>query len=189
MERTVEDILEEDIVPPFRVILTSDTAAKIRNGLPRASAAERAGLGNPYASLLEVGGLMMGEHVGQNTFRVTDVSLKLGEPGRYYLNPAEHRSFVEAFWAKFPDRSRFSLIGSWHSHPSGEPVPSGSDLRTLKETMAHPSTDLAFKVLLIVCRDAAEQLRTGGVVLVQDPKVLSKIEVSIESCTAAPHSR
>jgi [CysO sulfur-carrier protein]-S-L-cysteine hydrolase len=180
MERSVEDILEEDIVPPFRLILSSGVAAKIRNGIPRASAAERAGLGLPHASLLEAGGVMMGEDLGQNTFRVTDVSLTIGEPDRYDLDPAEHQPFVEAFRAKFPDDRRFGMIGSWHSHPSGEPEPSAGDLQTLKDTVTHPSTDLAFKVLLIVCLDATEQLRTGGVVLTRKSKVLSRIEVSIE---------
>ena len=177
----MEDILEEDLVPSFRVILSSGVAAKIRDGIPRASAAERAGLGLPYAGLVEAGGLMMGEHFGENTFRVTDVSLTIGEPNRYYLDPAEHDSFVGAFRAKCPDAARFGIIGSWHSHPSGEPEASAGDLQTLKATMAHPSTDLAFKVLLIVCRDAADQLRTGGVVLTREPKVLSKIDVSIEA--------
>ena len=81
----MDDILEEDFVPSFRVILSSGVAAKIRDGIPRASAAERAGLGLPYAGSVEAGGLMMGEHVGENTFRVADVSLTIGEPNRYYL--------------------------------------------------------------------------------------------------------
>lgn len=177
----MEEILEEDIVPTFRVILSSGVAAKIRSGIPRASAAERAGLGLPYAGLVEAGGLMMGELVGENTFRVTDVSLTIGEPNRYYLDPVEHESFVQAFRAKCPDTDRFGLIGSWHSHPSGEPEPSEGDLLALKAIMAHPATDLAFKVLLIVCLDAAEQLRTGGVVLTREPKVLSKICVLTET--------
>ena len=176
----MEDILEKDFVPPFRVVLSSGVTAKIRNGIPRASATERAGLGLPYAGLLEAGGLMMGEKVGENTFRVMDASLTIGEPYRYHLDPAEHRAFVEAFRAKFPDGSRFGLIGSWHSHPSGDPKPSASDLQTLKDTMAHPSTDLAFKVPLIVCLDTGDQLRTAGVVLIREPRVLSKIEVSME---------
>lgn len=46
--------------------------------------------------------------------------------------------------------------------------------------MAHPSTDLAFAVLLIVCLNGNEQLRAGGVVLTRQPKVLSRIEVSIQ---------
>lgn len=177
----MEDILEEDLVPSFRVILSSRAAAKMRDGIPRASAAERGGLGLPYTGLIEAGGLMVGEHVGENAFRVTDVSLTIGEPNRYYLDPADHESFVGAFRAKCPDAARFGLIGSWHSHPSGEPQPSARDLQTLKATMAHPSTDLAFKVLLIVCRDTDGQLQLGGVVLTREPKVLSRIHVFIEA--------
>lgn len=176
----MEGTLEEDITPPFRVILSSCVAAKIRDGIPRASTAERAGLGSPYAGLLEVGGFMMGEKVGDNTFRVMDISLTISEPGRYYLDPAEHQPFVDEFRAKFCDEGRFGLIGSWHSHPSGESEPGKRDLQTLKDTMAHPSANLAFKVLLIVCLDANAELRTGGVVLTREPRVLSKIEVLIE---------
>jgi len=57
----------------------------------------------------------MGEAIGNNTFRVTDVSLTIGEPNRYYLAPAEHESFRASFLAKFPDAGQFGLIGSWHS--------------------------------------------------------------------------
>lgn len=163
----MEDILEEDIAPPVRVILSDRVVAKMRDGIPR-------------AGLLEVGGLMMGENVADNVFRVLDISLTVGEPGRYYLDPAEHQSFVDEFRGEFCDEGRFRLIGSWHSHPSGDPEPGKRDLQTLRATMAHPSTDLAFKVLLIACLDANAQLRAGGVVLTREPKVLSKIEVVIE---------
>lgn len=176
----MEDILEEDVVPSFRVILSNGVAAKIRNGIPRASVAENASLGLPYAGLLEVGGLLMGEDVGENTFRVTEVSLTIGEPYRYYLDPAEHYACLKTFKTQFPDNSRFGLIGSWHSHPSGKPEPSVADLQTLKDMMEHPSTDLAFKVLIIVCPGSGDQLLTGGVVLTQKPRTLSKIEIFIE---------
>jgi proteasome lid subunit RPN8/RPN11 len=80
-----------------------------------------------------------------------------------------------------PRYDRFGLIGSWHSHPSGKTEPSQRDLQTLKETVAHPTARLGFKVLLIVCRDSTEHLRTEGVVLQREPMVLSKIDVSIET--------
>jgi proteasome lid subunit RPN8/RPN11 len=179
-ERNVDDVLEEDFTPPFKVVLTSGVATKIRDGIPRASAAEKAGLGLPYAGSVEAGGLMMGEALGDNTFRVTDVSLTIGETDRYYLDPAEHESFRASFLAKFSDADRYGLIGSWHSHPSGNPVPSQADLNTLKTTMDHPSTNLDFKVMLIVCRDEKDTLLTGGKVLHREPRVLSNIEVSIE---------
>lgn len=175
----VDSILERDITPRFRVILRSAVAARIREGIPRASVAERSGLGLPFAGLVEVGGLMLGERVAENAFLVIDISLTVGEPRRYQYEPDEHRPVVQAFFEQFPDRSRFGMIGSWHSHPSGSPKPSARDLETLKETMAHPSTDLGFMVLLVVCLDGAGQLQAGGVVLTRDPSVLSNIDVSI----------
>ena len=93
---------------------------------------------------------MMGGHFGENTFRVMDVSLTIGEPNRYYLATLPSaESFVGAFRAKCPDSARFGIIGSWHSHPSGEPEPSAGDLQTLKAddgTSVGPT--VAFKVLL-----------------------------------------
>jgi hypothetical protein len=52
-------------------------------------------------------------------------------------------------------------------------------LETLKETMAHPSTDLGFMVILVVCLDATTRLQARGVVLIRDPKVLRNTDVSI----------
>jgi proteasome lid subunit RPN8/RPN11 len=176
----VVDILEDDITPVFRVLLSSVDAAKIRDGMPRASAAEHAGLETPYGSQLEAGGLMMGEQVGDNTFRITDISLTTGQPHSFHLDPLVHQPFLDAFYARFPDRWRFNLIGSWHSHPSGNLTPSPCDLESLKETMATPSFEAPFMVMLIVGLGADDQLNAEGVVLIREPKVLSRIEVSIE---------
>jgi len=172
--------MEEDTGPPVRVILSSRVAAKMHDGMPRPNEAERAGLGNPFSTSIEVGGLMMGERLGDRIFRVIDISLTIGEAGRYYLDFAQHQPFIDDFMARFDDRYRFGLIGSWHSHPSGEPTPSECDLQSLKDTLLHPAMTLNFKVLLIVCLNAGAKLRTEGIIMLRGSKTLNKVLIEYD---------
>ena len=158
---------ENYVTPSFRVILSEAVAAKIRDGIPR-------------ASQIEAGGVMLGEHVGDNTFRVTDVSLKLGRHRYYYCDPPEHQPFVDEFLARFPDRKRFGLLGTWHSHPSGIAMPGRGDLRTLKDKMTSPLCDLSFMVMMIACLNGASQVYAGGVVLLRGESDVQMVEITIE---------
>ena len=173
--------VEKDITSPFRVILSSSVAAKMQGGVPRPSLTERSGLGLPSQILVEVGGVMMGEHLEKHTFRVTGVSLTMGADRQYYFDPKEHQPFVDAFLAESSGRNGTSFIGHWHSHPSGSLTPSPTDLETLKNNMASPLCDLCFMVLLIVCLGENDRLGAEGVVLVRDSKTPSEIEVTIEN--------
>lgn len=176
----MDNISDEDITRPFRLILGSVAAAKIRDGIPQATPAERAGLGAPFASLVEAGGLLMGESIGENAFRVMDVSVTIGEPHCFYRDQTEHQPFLNEFYERFPDRYRYNLIGDWHSHPSGNLTPSTRDFQSLRETMATPSFEASFHVMLIVCLGADMRLEAEGVVLIQNPNLLNKIIVTIE---------
>jgi len=121
----------------------------------------------------------MGESVGENTFRVLEASLATGMAQSFYLDPSVHQPCLDKFYLRYPDRNRFNLLGDWHFHPSGNLVPSPQDLKSLKETMADPTFQASFKVMLIVGLGADEQLRAAGVLLNREPKVLSGIEVTI----------
>jgi len=163
----IHGILEQDITPSFRVSLSEAVAAKIRDGIP-------------HRSQVEAGGVMLGELVGDDTFRVTDVSLTIGKRRHYYCDPPEHQPFVDEFFARFPDRKRFGLIGTWHSHPSGNAMPGRGDLQALKDKMASPLCDLSFMVLLIACLNGAAELYAGGVILIRGEPDVRMIEITIE---------
>jgi hypothetical protein len=113
----VEIVLEEDITPRFRVRLSGAVAARLREGIPRASAAERSGPGIAYAGLVEVAGPMMGERVAESSFLVSIISMIVGEPRRYRFGPDEHKTLVQTFFREFSDRARLGMNGSCiHTH-------------------------------------------------------------------------
>jgi proteasome lid subunit RPN8/RPN11 len=177
----MDDILEKDFTPLFQVTLSRLVADQIRNSIPRASPNERANLGLAF-SKFEVGGMLMGERIGQNAARVTAVSLALGELHGFHRDPAEHDPCVAEFLCRFPDRKRYGLIGSWHSHPSGTLTLSPRDLQSLRAELDSPVWNLLFMVMLIVSLGSNERLDAEGlVVLLRMPKVRSKIVVTIEN--------
>jgi proteasome lid subunit RPN8/RPN11 len=75
----------------------------------------------------EIGGLLMGEHVRDEIFRVVDISVqRAGGSEAYFIrDPASHKTQLEKFFADTgADYSRFNYLGEWHSHPTFEAVPS-----------------------------------------------------------------
>ena len=50
--------------------------------------------------------------------------------------------------------TRFNYLGEWHSHPSFEPLPSDTDIRTMQSLVEDPDVGVNFLVLM-VCRMAS----------------------------------
>ena len=100
----------------------------------------------------EVGGVMMAEHVGVNTFAVRDVTIHRRGTFASFLRR------IEEVWAvlnRFFERTKrdymhFNYIGEWHSHPSFEPVPSAFDRRSMHDIISDVSVGATFVVLVIV---------------------------------------
>jgi integrative and conjugative element protein (TIGR02256 family) len=104
----------------------------------------------------EIGGLLMGEHVGDELFRVVHISVQRsgGSHACFIRNPKNHASQLKKFFARTGnDFSRFNYLGEWHSHPSFKPVPSGIDLQTMQSMVEDPDVGVNFLVLL-VCKRA-----------------------------------
>ena len=77
----------------------------------------------------EIGGLLMGEHVLDEMFRVTEISVQRagGSEACFVRDPASHKTQLEKFFADTgADYSRFNYLGEWHSHPTFEAVPSSN---------------------------------------------------------------
>jgi proteasome lid subunit RPN8/RPN11 len=101
----------------------------------------------------EIGGIMVGEHVGRDEFRVADISFQKrgGTIAHFVRDPAHHKAFLADFFAKSGnDYKRFNYFGEWHSHPAFEPLPSGEDFRTMYELVEDPEVGVNFAVLIIV---------------------------------------
>ncbi len=100
----------------------------------------------------EIGGLLMGEHVGGEVFRLIDLSVQHagGSHVSFERDPERHRAHLEEFFARTGrDYSRYNYLGEWHSHPHFEPLPSPMDMRTMQSIVEDPDVGANFLVLVI----------------------------------------
>lgn len=100
----------------------------------------------------EMGGVMVGEHIGQDEFRIVDISFQKrgGTIAHFVRDPAHHKAFLADFFTSTGNSyERFNYIGEWHSHPAFEPLPSGEDFRTMYDLVDDPDVGVNFAVLII----------------------------------------
>jgi integrative and conjugative element protein (TIGR02256 family) len=113
------------------------------------------------AGLREIGGVLMGEHIGDELFRVVEISVQRagGTDACFVRRPDNHRAQLQKFFAATGnDYSRFNYLGEWHSHPNFEPLPSGTDIRAMQSMVEDPEVGANFLVLLVCKRDAGEAI-------------------------------
>lgn len=100
----------------------------------------------------EIGGVLVGEHLGGDRFRVVDISVqhRQGDSHHFIRDPNEHRGFLAAFFDRSGhDYTRYNYLGEWHSHPNVTALPSGPDIASMHEIVTDPAVGAAFAVLLI----------------------------------------
>jgi integrative and conjugative element protein (TIGR02256 family) len=111
----------------------------------------------------EIGGLLMGEHLGGEIFRVIDISVQHsgGSQSCFVRNPRDHQSQLQEFFARTGENyARFNYLGEWHSHPSYEPFPSATDLRTMQSIVEDPDVGVNFVVLIIAKLSSRKGIET-----------------------------
>lgn len=109
----------------------------------------------------EIGGILMGEHVGPDIFRVKDLTIqrKGGAFGAFVRIVAEILAPLRAFFdATKHDYTRFNYLGEWHSHHSFALAPSGKDHGTMHDIVKDPNLGARFVVLLLVQQNDHGQL-------------------------------
>ena len=100
----------------------------------------------------EIGGLLMGEHVEAEVFRIADFTVQHagGSEACFRRDPAQHRAQLDAFFSRTGrDYSRFNYLGEWHSHPSFLPLPSHTDFHTMQNIVEDSEVGANFVILLI----------------------------------------
>lgn len=124
----------------MRILLTTPIANRLKREL-------RA------AGRREIGGLLMGEHVADDVFRLVDISVQRsgGSASCFTRDPRDHQRQLDDFFDRHNrDYARFNYLGEWHSHPSFPPYPSSTDIATMQEIVRSPDVAVNFLVLLIV---------------------------------------
>jgi [CysO sulfur-carrier protein]-S-L-cysteine hydrolase len=100
----------------------------------------------------EIGGVLVGEHVTDETFRIVDLSVQLsgGTAAHFVRDPVQAKAFLAEFFQQTGhDYERFNYIGEWHSHPRFIPLPSGEDCTTMLELVHDAEVGVNFAVLII----------------------------------------
>lgn len=113
------------------------------------------------AGAREVGGVLMGEHVAPNTFRVKRITVQMkGGTFAAFVRLVEEivGPLREFFHATNHDYSRFNYLGEWHSHHSFALIPSDRDCQTMREILEDPAMGARFVVLMLARLNADETL-------------------------------
>ncbi|RJP53432.1 MAG: hypothetical protein C4583_04605 [Anaerolineaceae bacterium] len=108
----------------------------------------------------EIGGILMAEHVGQNEFKVCEITVhRRGAIASFVRLIEDAVGKLRQFFQRTDhDYKRFNYLGEWHSHPLFEPMPSNTDDISMLEIVQDKSVGANFAVLLIVKLDTNGQL-------------------------------
>jgi hypothetical protein len=101
----------------------------------------------------EIGGILMGEHVGPDIFRIRKVTIqrKMGTFATFIRIVTEILAPLRAFFDSTKHNYRkFNYLGEWHSHHSFALSPSGQDNITMHDIVTDPQFKAHFVVLLLV---------------------------------------
>jgi integrative and conjugative element protein (TIGR02256 family) len=119
----------------------------------------------------EIGGLLMGEHVRDEVFRIVDITVQRsgGDRACFIRHPKDHQEALKKFFARTGnDFTRFNYLGEWHSHPSFVPVPSTTDVATMQSIVADPSVGVNFLILLIAKRNTSGNFEGSAALFTTD---------------------
>jgi integrative and conjugative element protein (TIGR02256 family) len=133
--------------------------------------------------LTETGGVLMGEHVGPDAFRVIDYTSQRGRAtfASFLRVPQRHIRKLRGFFRRTGhDYQRFNYLGEWHSHPSFSVEPSQTDLRSMVDLINDPGTAATFAVLLIVRLGTESSLEIGAYLFLPQISAAYPVEVSLE---------
>lgn len=121
------------------ISLPSDQRSRFRNYLRR-------------AGKREIGGILMGEQVTPDHFRIVEFSVDetSGTAAHFVRSPEHHAVALEDFFKRTgSDYRRFNYLGEWHSHPSFPIWPSAEDIMSM-QSLVDGERDIEFSALLIV---------------------------------------
>jgi hypothetical protein len=113
------------------------------------------------AGAREIGGVLMGEHVGIDTFRVKELTIqrKGGAFASFVRIVSEILTPLRRFFESTKhDYTRFNYLGEWHSHHSFRLKPRGSDHETMLDIVNDSELGAHFVLLLLVKLDANDKL-------------------------------
>lgn len=116
------------------------------------------------AGVNEIGGQIFGEQLAPSDFRATELTFQKrnGTFTQFVVDLLQAAQDAMQFFGRTRHRyTRFNYIGEWHSHPSFEVSPSGTDIAAMRALVSDREFRGTFAVLMIVRLDG-DQLTCGA---------------------------
>jgi len=139
----------------------------------------------------EIGGILMGEHIGPDRFRVKEITIqRKGGTFAAFIRLVEEiiAPLLAFFDITKHDYTRFNYLGEWHSHHSFALAPSGRDHTTMYDLVMEPQLGAHFVLLLLVKQDHHGQLE-GSVTVYQPNKTAFAGSIIQENSDSSPKKR
>jgi len=129
----------------------------------------------------EIGGVMVGEHIGDCIFKLVNFSIQHegGSACHFNRDPQMHHKFLNEFFEKTNHNyKRFNYLGEWHSHPSFPTTPSKADIKSMTELIMDPEQNATFAFLLICRSDSRDKMDIKATVF-QPNKKMREAEITV----------
>ena len=122
----------------------------------------------------EIGGVLMGEHIDKEEFRIVDLTIQeqFGSIMFFVRLVEDIVKPIRGFFKRTGyNYKKFNYLGEWHSHPSFPLVPSQKDIQSMLEIVTDSDTGANFVVLLIVKLKDVQEIEATVTVFLQDGKI------------------
>jgi hypothetical protein len=124
----------------MQLLLPSDIAGRLSDAMQQ-------------AGRREIGGILMAEHIGEDEFRIMEVTIQTrGGTFATFVRLVEEfiRPLRQFFARTGHNYRRFNYLGEWHSHHSFALQPSPEDEKSMRDIVDDPGVGANFVVLLLL---------------------------------------
>ena len=134
---------------------------------------KRLSLALEKAGSKEIGGVLMGEHIGDAKFRIVNLTIqkRRGTVAFFVRLVADAVTSLQRFFKQTEYHYRkFNYLGEWHSHPSFPPTPSSRDVQSMLEIITNTDIGANFVILLIVRSKGAQEIEATATAFLPDSR-------------------
>jgi proteasome lid subunit RPN8/RPN11 len=119
----------------------------------------------------EIGGILMGENLGGEEFRIVDLTIQTqtGTLAYFIRQVSAAAGALKSFFKKTNHYyTKYNYLGEWHSHPQFPLIPSQKDIQSMTEIITDREVGANFVILLIVKLSTQEDLAATAVLFLPD---------------------
>ena len=123
------------------------------------------------AGTKEIGGVLMGEYIGEEEFRIVDLTIqkRRGTVASFVRLVTDAVVSLQRFFKRTEYNYRkFNYLGEWHSHPLFPPTPSSKDIQSMLEIVTDTDIGATFVILLIVRHKEAQEIEASATAFLPD---------------------